>query len=348
MAIPEESRPDNVVKGEKLFIQIKERATRVLETRHYSPKTVKAYLYWIRRYLEFHAPAHPSFLREPAVNDFLTDLARDKKVAGSTQNQALAAVLFLYEYVLGVPLDRVEGVIRARKSTSLPMAFSREEVEVLFGLLNGLPALVCKLLYGTGMRLTEGLSLRVKDLDFDRGEITVRQGKGRKDRVTMLPASLREPLLEHLRRVRAQHERDLASGRGRVPMPDALARKFPNADKEWPWQWVFPATSHYVDRKSGISHRSHLSPSVIQKAFRAALLETDIPRKGGVHCLRHSFATHLLDMGYDIRTIQELLGHEDIRTTEKYLHVLNRGARGIRSPLDGMGTARQERKGELY
>jgi integron integrase len=311
-----------------------DRTTDVLRARHYSQKTVKAYLHWIRRFIRFHAPAHPRALREPAVNAFLTHLAVREHVAASTQNQALAALLFLYERVLEQPLDRIEVVVRARKPKRVPVVLSREEVHAVVAFMEGVPRLVSMLLYGTGMRLTEGLSVRVKDLDFHRREVVVRDGKGARDRVTMMPDLLRTPLREHLRTIRSRHDADVARGLGRVPMPEALARKYPNADREWGWQWVFPAASHYVDRESGIRYRHHLHESVVQKAFREAVRRADIAKHAGPHTLRHSFATHLLEDGYDIRTVQELLGHKDVRTTQIYTHVLNRGGHGVRSPLD--------------
>ncbi|MGH2704561.1 MAG: integron integrase [Actinomycetota bacterium] len=275
-------------------------------------------------------------LREPAVNAFLTHLAVDQNVAASTQNQALAALLFFYEQVLGQPLDRIDGVVRARKPKRLPVVLSRKEVQTILSFVEGVPRLVCMLLYGAGPRITEALSGRVKDLDFERRELIVRDGKGQKDRVTMLPDQLRGPLKEHLRAVRRQHDADLASGLGRAPMPDALARKYRNADREWGWQWVFPATSYYLDRSTGVRHRYHLHESVVQKAVRAAVLRAGIAKHATAHTFRHSFATHLLEDGYDIRTVQELLGHKDVRTTQIYTHVLNRGGHGVPSPLDGI------------
>jgi len=313
---------------------LKLRTRNALRSRHYSPKTVKAYTHWVERYLQFHAATHPRFLRETAVNEFLTHLAVKEKVAASTQNQALAALLFFYQHVLDQPLDRIEGVVRARRPTRLPVVMTRAEVRRVIGALHGVPQLVCMLLYGTGMRLNEGLSVRVKDLDFDRREIIVRDGKGARDRVTMLPQSLIDPLSGHLRDVRRKHGRDLAAGLGRVPMPTALARKYPNDDRRWIWQWVFPAASHYTDRETGIRHRYHLHETVIQKAVRAAVINADIGKHATAHTFRHSFATHLLEDGYDIRTVQELLGHKDVRTTQIYTHVLNRGGHGVRSPLD--------------
>ncbi len=315
-----------------------DRAIAEFRSRHYSPRTQKAYLHWIRRFLLFHAGCHPRMLSEEHVNRFLSDLAVTHNVAPSTQNQALAAVLFLYEHVLEQPLDRVEGVVRARKPKRLPIALSRDEVALMFRHLHGVPRTVCMVLYGSGLRLAEGLSLRVKDLDFERGEILVRDGKGAKDRVTMLPEALHEPLRVQLREVRRRHEQDVSRGLGRAPLPGALRRKYPHGEWEWGWQWVFPATAHYCDRITGVEYRHHLHESVVQKAVRRAAREAGLAKHVTTHTFRHSFATHLLENGYDIRTVQELLGHEDVRTTMIYTHVLNRGAFGVRSPLDGIAT----------
>lgn len=308
----------------------------VMRARHYSPRTIKAYTHWIGRYVRFHAPTHPRFLRESAANEFLTHLAVDGHVAASTQNQALSAILFLYERVFDQPLDRIEGVVRARRPKRIPVVLTPDEIRATFNQIEGTPLLVCRLLYGTGARVSEGLSIRVKDLDFGRRELTVRDGKGRNDRVAPLPERLLEPLRDQLRTVRGQHRRDLGAGLGVVPMPDALASKYPNAGREWPWQWVFPAASHFVDRQTGRRHRWHLHESVVQKVFRRAVVAAGITKHATVHTLRHSFATHLLEAGYDIRTVQELLGHRDVRTTQIYTHVLNRGGLGVRSPLDSL------------
>jgi integron integrase len=314
-------------------------ALQALRSRHYSRRTEEAYLYWIRRFLAFHGGTHPRELAESDVNGLLTHLAISENVAASTQNQALAAVLFLYQHVLEQPLDRVEGVVRARKPKRLLVVLTRDEAQAILAELDGVPGLVCALLYGAGLRLLEGLALRVKDLDFGRWEISVRQGKGQKDRVTMLPGALLEALQDHLRRVRQQHEADLKSGLGQAPLPDALARKYPNAAREWGWQWVFPASSHYLDRKTGSRHRHHLHESVIQKALHQAAQRAGLTKRVTSHAFRHSFATHLLEDGYDIRTVQELLGHKDVQTTMVYTHALNRGGRAVRSPLDGLHKA---------
>ena len=236
-------------------------------------------------------------------------------------------------------MNRIAGVVRARRPKRLPVVLTGEEVEVVLARLEGEPLLVCMVLYGSGLRLQEGLQLRVKDLDFGRGEILVRDGKGQKDRITMLPAALHEPLQQHLRAVRRQHEADLRAGLGRAPLPYALARKYPNADREWGWQWVFPASAHYADSRTEIQHRHHLDESVVQKAVHEAVWRTGLAKPATPHAFRHSFATHLLESGYDIRTVQELMGHKDVRTTMIYTHVLNRGGRGVESPLDRMRKA---------
>ncbi len=312
-----------------------DRVVEVLRARHYSRRTEQAYIHGIRRFVVFHNRTHRRELAD--VNRFLTHLAVKENVAASTQNQALAALLFLYEPVLQQPLNRVEGVVRARKPKRLPVVLTREEVSAVLDRWDGVPRLVCTLLYDWGVRLLEGLGLRVKDLDFRRGEITVRDGKGRRDRVTMLPEALHEPLLDHPRPVREQQETDLALGLGRAPLPDALMRKYPNADREWAWQWVFPASSHSLDRRTGIRHRHHLHESVIQRAVHEAVRRADMAKPATSHTFRHSFATPLLEDGYDIRTVQELLGHRDDKTTMVYTHVLNPGGLGVHSPLDRLG-----------
>lgn len=315
-----------------------DRARRTLSARHLSPKTVKSYTYWISRYLEFSFPQDPARLREPDVNRFLTDLANGQRVAASTQNQALCAVIFFYENVLGRPLDRIQGLIRAKRNVALPVVLSREEVATLLQHLDGAPLLVCRLLYGTGMRLGEALALRAKDLDFDRREIVIRQTKVNRDRVTMLPDALADDLRTQLRRVKRLHRADLKAGRGRVELPYALSRKYPDAERSWGWQWVFPASSHYFDEQAAIMRRHHIHPTVIQKAMRRATQDAGLAKHATPHVLRHSFATHLLEAGQDIRTIQELLGHAKVATTQMYTHVLNRGGLGVVSPLDRVGS----------
>jgi integron integrase len=309
-----------------------------IRLRHYSIRTEDAYVQWIRRYILFHGKRHPSSMGADEVNAFLTHLAVDGDVAASTQGQALSALLFLYRHVLQEPLPWLEDVVRARKPKKLPVVLTREEVRRIMTEMTGPARLVVSLLYGSGLRLLEGLRLRVKDVDVPARLIVVRDGKGEKDRRTMLPPSLNEPLQEHLRGVRSLHERDLAEGYGRVWLPHALARKYQNAETEWAWQYVFPAAGRSVDPRSGMVRRHHLEDSGIQKAVRTALRRSGVEKPAVCHTFRHSFATHLLEDGYDIRTIQELMGHADVRTTMIYTHVLNQaGGRGVRSPLESLG-----------
>ena len=331
-----DARPPSPRRGET-GPDVVARARTLLRTRHYSPRTEEAYLLWIRRFLRFHEKRAPSQLGDDEATAFLTSLATDWRVAAATQNQALAALLFLYGEVLGRELRRQEGVVRARGPTRLPVVLSREEVRLLMSRLQGPVALMAQVLYGAGLRLLECCRLRVKDLDFDRNEIMVRSGKGDKDRRTMLPASLKQSLAAHLAMVRRLHEADLRAGAGQVELPGALARKYPNAPREWGWQWVFPATRTYRDSETGQRRRHHLHESVLQRAIREAVLRAGIAKPATCHSLRHSFATHLLESGYDIRTVQELLGHRDVATTMIYTHVLNRGGRGVVSPVDDLG-----------
>ena len=314
-----------------------DRVRATLRTRHYSYRTEQAYVGWIRRFIVFNGKRHPTEMGDVEINTFLSHLATEGHVAASTQNQALAALLFLYREVLALQVPWLECLVRARKPVRLPVVLSRDEVRRLLSGVRGTPSLVCRLLYGTGMRLLEGLELRVKDIDFERNEIIVREGKGAKDRHTVLPASLRASLGEHLAGVRALHDADLAAGAGSVRLPGALAAKYPNAPREWPWQWAFPARTVWRDEASGARMRHHLHESAVQKAVRAAAVRAGLTKPVGCHTLRHSFATHLLEDGYDIRTIQELLGHKDVSTTMIYTHVLNKvGGRGVRSPVDGL------------
>jgi integron integrase len=273
---------------------------------------------------------------EPEVAEFLTHLA-ERQVAPSTQMQALCALLFLYEHVLGRPLGKLKELRWARPRARLPVVLTAQEVERVLVGLRGVRWLVAMLLYGSGLRLLECLQLRVKDVDLERGEIRVRTTKGGTPRVTVLPEAVRELLRAHLAAVRRQHERDVARGAGSVALPGALAAKYPRAAREWPWQWVFPATREYVDRASGERRRHHLHESAVQRAVKAAVLRSGIGKRATCHTLRHSFATHLLESGYDIRTVQELLGHKDVSTTMLYTHVLHRGGLGVRSPADGLG-----------
>jgi integron integrase len=306
----------------------------LIRTRHYSYRTEEAYLYWIRQYILFHGKRHPAEMGPAEVSQFLTHLAVKREVAASTQNQALAALLFLYRNVLKQDLPWLENVIRAKRPAHIPLVLTRAEVKRLLSQLaqqNWLPA---SLLYGAGLRVRECLSLRVKDLDFGYQQIAVRDAKGNKDRLTMLPTSAAEALKTQLATVKTLHLRDLADGFGRVQLPFALARKYPCADREWAWQYVFPAATRSRDPVSGITRRHHLGEWVLQKAVKGALRAAQIDKPASCHTLRHSFATHLLEDGQDIRTVQELLGHKDIRTTMIYTHVLNKGGNGVKSPLD--------------
>jgi integron integrase len=307
-----------------------------IRLRHYSRRTEQAYVGWIRRFIVFHGKRHPGELGAREVTAFLSSLAT-RGVSASTQNQALSAILFLYEVVVGERLPWMYDIVRAQRPVRLPVVLSCEEVTSLLSELRGVVWLMASLLYGAGLRLLECAELRVKDLNVDRGELRIRDGKGGKDRVTMLPVALNGPMREHLARVKTQHDADLALGRGRVALPGTIGAKYPNASQEWAWQWVFPATRFYVDQHTGERRRHHLHESVLQRAVQSAARSAGIARPATSHSLRHSFATHLLEAGYDIRTIQELLGHRDVSTTMIYTHVLNQGGRGVRSPLDRLG-----------
>jgi integron integrase len=305
-----------------------------LRLRHYSIRTEQAYTHWVKQFILFHNKRHPVVMAEAEISEFLSYLAEDKNVAASTQNQALSAILFLYRDVLGIPLRQIENVKQAKKPVRLPVVFTREEVRAVLAHLEGSKWLIASLLYGSGLRLMECLRLRVKDVDFQYNQITIRDGKGGKDRVTILPEPLKEPLLRHLERVKALHALDLRHGYGRVYLPFALERKYPNASRQWGWQYIFPAPKRSVDPRTGKVRRHHLSENVVQKAVSAALQRSRVAKPGSCHTFRHSFATHLLESGYDIRTVQELLGHKDVSTTMIYTHVLNRGGKGVKSPLE--------------
>jgi len=324
LALPPSPRPQT---------PLLDRVRAAIRTRHYSFRTEKAYVFWIRRFLAFQGLRHPLEMGELEVTAFLTALATREHVSASTQNQAFSAILFLYREVLGRELRGLDQVPRAKPPVRLPLVLSRGEVATVLARLRGTPLLMASILYGAGLRLLECARLRVKDVDFERRELTVRDGKGRKDRVTLLPGGLVAPLSVHIARVTRLHVEDLSAGIG-VELPYALARKYPNASTELAWRWVFPAARVYVDRRTGEVRRHHLHESVLQRAVREAVVKAGLTKPATCHTLRHSFATHLLESGYDIRTIQELLGHSDVNTTMVYTHVLNRGGRGVLSPLD--------------
>jgi integron integrase len=305
-----------------------------IRARHYSRRTEKAYWHWIRRFIFFHGKRHPAMMGAAEVSAFLSWLATDRNVAAATQNQALSALLFLYRGVLGVELSWLDEMVRAQRPVRLPTVLSEAEVRRLLAQVDGGARLMIGLLYGTGLRQIECLTLRVKDVDFAYRQILVRDGKGARDRATMLPENLVEPLQRHLGRVRALHERDLKQGFGEVWLPHALARKYRRAGYQWAWQFVFPSANRSVDPDSGVVRRHHVHPETLARAVKRAARAAGIDKPVSCHTLRHSFATHLLERGYDIRTVQELLGHSDVSTTMVYTHVMHKGARGVRSPLD--------------
>jgi integron integrase len=317
-------------------LRLLDRVRHALQARHGSRRTEKAYVAWIRRYILFHGKRHPADMGAAEITQFLTSLAVEGNVAASTQNQALSALLFLYRHVLEQELPWLEGVVRAKRGERLPVVLSRDEVRAILRELQGPPRLMAILLYGAGLRLLECARLRVKDVDFAANQIVVRAGKGDRDRMTMLPVAVKADLARHLEFVKAQHATDLQRGAGWVELPWALARKYPNAGREWAWEWVFPATRIYVDRVTGQRRRHHLHESVLQRAVRDGVRRAGVAKRATCHTFRHSFATHLLEDGHDIRTVQELLGHRDVSTTMIYTHVLNRGPAGVRSPADRM------------
>lgn len=327
---PTKSRLQLTIAEPKLLDQLRERIRRF----NYSLRTEDAYLHWVKRFILFHNKRHPSQLGEKEVEAFLSHLAVDRNVTASTQNLALAAILFLYKEVLKIDLDWLENIQRAKKPARLPTVLSRPEINAVIAQMDGTSWLMASLLYGTGMRLMECIRLRVKDIDFHYDQITIRDGKGAKDRVTMLPRSLVEPLQKQLKKAKHIHEMDLDEGYGEVYLPNALALKYPNANKEWRWQYVFPAERISIDPRSGIKRRHHADEKVLQRKVKAAVYKSGITKPATPHTFRHSFATHLLEAGYDIRTVQELLGHNDVSTTMIYTHVLNRGGLAVRSPLD--------------
>ncbi len=314
-----------------------EQVRAVIRFKHYSLRTEQSYLDWVKRFILFHGKRHPRHMGPQEVRTFLTHLAVEGKVAASTQNQALSALLFLYGQVLQIELPSLKDVERARRPKKLPVVLTRQEAQALLDALSAQPTfqLMGSLLYGAGLRLMECVRLRVKDVDFGYRQLTVRDGKGQKDRVTLLPDRVRDPLRLHLAKVKALHEEDRAQGGGSVYLPFALERKYPQAPRAWEWQYVFPAAKWSVDPRSGANRRHHASEKCLQQAIAAAVRRAGITKPASCHSLRHSFATHLLESGYDIRTIQELLGHKDVETTMIYTHVLNRPGLSVKSPADG-------------
>lgn len=320
-----------------------DRVREVIRVKHYSLRTEEAYVAWIRRYVRYHGKRHPSELGSAEIEAFLTALAVVDNVASATQNQAKAALLFLYREVLGVDLPWLDGVVSARMPLRLPAVLTPAEVTSVLVRLRGINRLIGGLLYGSGLRIMESVRLRVNDIDLERRQILVRDGKGNKDRVTVLPGRLVAPLASQLERARESHDRDLAHGLGAVRLPYALARKWPQAQREWRWQFVFPAPHVSRDSRSGAVTRHHVTEQSFQRAMRQAVRDAGIQKLATPHTLRHSFATHLLASGYDIRTVQELLGHADLRTTMIYTHVLNRGPGAVRSPLDAVEAIEDDR-----
>ena len=305
-----------------------------LRVRHYSPRTEEAYVAWVRRFVKFHGTRHPADLEAGDVARFLSHLADTRHVSAATQNQALAALLFLYRDVLGRDFGWLTDVVRAKRARRLPVVLTREEVRRVLAAMAGTTRLMAQLLYGSGLRLNECTGLRVKDVDLERRQLTVRAGKGNRDRITVLPDLAAAALVPHLEQGRALHQRDLAAGAGRTTLPDALGRKYPAAEAEWGWQYVFPSRRLVWDARESVWRRHHLDETVLQRAVKAAARQAQLSKRVSCHTFRHSFATHLIEDGYDIRTVQELLGHRDVNTTMIYTHVLNRGGRGVRSPAD--------------
>lgn len=334
-ATPSTALPDERAKQQPKLL---DRMRESIRVKHYSLATEKNYIQWAKRFILFHHKRHPAEMGAPEVEAFLSALAIERNVSASTQNQAMHAILYLYRDVLGIDLPWLDGITRAKVSKRLPIVLTISETRALLRRVEGENGLIIKLLYGTGMRIKECLRLRVKDIDIDRHQITIREGKGNKDRVTMLPESLTEELTEHITGRRRLHDIDLASGHADVELPDAIERKYPHAAKEWAWQYIFAAPTYSTDPRTGAYRRHHWCERNIQRAVKTAAQAAGISKLVHPHTLRHSFATHLLESGYDIRTVQELLGHSDVSTTMIYTHVLNRGGRGVISPFDRITT----------
>jgi integron integrase len=307
-----------------------------MQSRHYSVRTEKTYCHWVTRYIFFHHVRHPAEMAEREINEFLTYLAVREKVSASTQNQALSALLFLYRHVLHMEIGEFGEIVRARKSVHLPVVMTREEVRLVLNNLTGVMWLICSLMYGTGLRLMECLNLRIQDIDFSGNQIIVRNGKGNKDRITMLPQVLKKPFLAHLSYVKQLHLKDLSEGYGKIQLPFALDRKYKNATSEWGWQFVFPQENRWINIYTGEQGRHHIHETIVQRNVKDAVRRSGLTKHASCHTFRHSFATHLLENGYDIRTVQELLGHKDVRTTMVYTHVLNRPGKGVLSPADSL------------
>lgn len=322
--------PATPQKPKKLLEQVSD----ALRVRHYSYRTEQTYIEWIRRYILFHKKRHPKEMGETEIKAFISYLASERKVAASTQNQALSSILFLYRVVLQQEINLPPDLIRPSKPTRVPTVLSHAEAMSVINQLRGVHRLMTKILYGSGLRLAECLRLRVKDIDFENHQIVVRGGKGDDDRYTILPDSVAAEIKHHLMDVKALHEKDLREGYGEAALPFALAKKYPNAGKDWIWQYIFPASQRSIDPQTGVTRRHHLDESVLQKAIRQAALQVKLDKPVSPHTFRHSFATHLLQSGYDIRTVQELLGHKDVKTTMIYTHVLQRGGLAVKSPLD--------------
>jgi len=324
--------------GRKLLDQVRD----AIRLKHYSERTGETYVFWIKKYIHFlnpdlqrgAAPLHPKDVGFSQIEAFQTRLAKEERLSASSQNQALSAILFLYRHVLKIEIKGSLNSIRANKPERVPAVFTKEEARRILQSMSGVSLLMAQVMYGSGIRVSECVQLRVKDLDLDYLTITVHNGKGEKDRVTILPASLVEPIKAHLAKVRELHNRDIEHGFGQVGLPYALARKYPNVDREWGWQYVFPSATLVKEKETGIVRRWYVSESTIQKAVKKAIRDAGINKHGSCHTFRHSFATHLLEAGYDIRTVQELLGHKDVKTTMIYTHVLQRGGLAVKSPLD--------------
>ncbi len=327
----QKSQPVPPQKGKKLLDQYRD----LIRLKQYSPRTEKTYIEWVRQYILFHNKRHPKEMGMTEINQFITHLVVDRKASASTQNQAISAILFLYRNLLNIQLDdTLIEFVRPKKGKRVPTVLSKDEAKAVINSMTYPYKLMAQIMYGGGLRLMECLRLRVKDIDFENHRIIIYDGKGGDDRVTMLPDSIIKPLKEHLQRVRQIHQKDLVAGQGAVYMPYALDKKFPNASKQWIWQYIFPASNLYTDPQTGITSRHHIHETALQRAIKESLKISGVQKRVTPHTFRHSFATHLLQAGYDIRTVQELLGHKDVKTTMIYTHVLQRGANAVKSPLD--------------